>query len=66
MFHKRIVYALAFVSLAVPALAADGVAASLQPSIDNRTLAGAVTLVASGDKVLSLETIGYSDIAAKR
>jgi len=42
------------------------VAASLQPFIENKTLAGAVTLVASGDRELSIETIGYADIGAKK
>jgi len=41
------------------------VIASLQPFINNHTLAGAVLLVASKDKILSLEAIGYADIAAK-
>ncbi len=54
--------------LAQPALAqsSKGIAASLQPFVDSHTLAGAVTLVASKDKILSLETVGYTDIAAKR
>ncbi len=43
-----------------------GIAASLQPFVDSHTLAGAVTLVASKDKVLSLEAVGFADIAAKR
>ena len=42
------------------------IAAALQPFVDNHTLAGAVTLVASPDQVLSLEAVGYMDIAAKR
>ena len=41
------------------------VAASLQPFVDDHTLAGAVTLVATKDKILSLEAVGYADIAAK-
>ena len=45
---------------------AKGVASSLQPFIDNHVLAGAVMLVASKDKVLSLEAVGYADIAAKK
>ena len=49
-----------------PAASAKGVAASLQTFIENRTLAGAVTLVASRDKVLSVETIGYADIAFRK
>ena len=42
------------------------IAAALQPFVDNHTLAGAVTLVASPDRVLSLEAVGYMDIAAKK
>ena len=42
------------------------IAAALQRFVDNHTLAGAVTLVASRDRVLSLEAIGYMDIAAKK
>ena len=45
--------------------AAKGAAAVLQPFVDRHALAGAVTLVASKDKVLSLETVGYMDVAAK-
>lgn len=41
-------------------------AAVLQPFVDSNTLAGAVMLVASKDKILSLETVGYADIAAKQ
>lgn len=49
------------------ATAADqGITAALQPYIDDHTLAGAVTLVASPDRVLSIETVGYMDIAAKK
>jgi CubicO group peptidase (beta-lactamase class C family) len=42
------------------------IAAALQPFVDNHTLAGAVTLVASSDRVLSLEAVGSMDIARKR
>ncbi len=41
------------------------IAGALQPLVDNGTLAGAVTLVASPEKVLSLQAVGYSDVAAK-
>ena len=46
--------------------AAPSLTASLQPFVDSHTLAGAVTLVASRDKVLGLEAVGYADVAAKR
>jgi CubicO group peptidase (beta-lactamase class C family) len=41
-----------------------GVAAVLQPFVDNHALAGAVTLVADRDRVLSLDAVGYADVAA--
>lgn len=42
------------------------IAGVLQPFLDNHTLAGAVTLVASPDKVLSLEAIGCADLVAPK
>ena len=42
------------------------IAAVLQPFVDGNSLAGAVTLVANKDKVLSVDAVGYADIAAKR
>ena len=41
------------------------IVAALQPFVDRHVLAGAVTLVADKDKILDVETVGYSDIAAK-
>jgi CubicO group peptidase (beta-lactamase class C family) len=41
-------------------------ASALQPFVDRHELAGAVMLVASKDKVLDLETVGYADIAARK
>ena len=63
--------ALAAVALVAPARhsaaeSPETIAAALQPFLDNHTLAGAVTLVASRDRVLSLEAVGYMDIAAKK
>lgn len=40
--------------------------AALQPFVANHTLAGAVVLVASSDRILALDAAGYMDIAAKR
>jgi len=40
--------------------------AALKPFVDNQTLAGAVVLVASSNRVLALEAVGYADISAKR
>lgn len=45
---------------------ANAIPAALQPFLDNHTLAGAVTLVASRDSVLGIDTVGFADIAAKR
>ena len=36
------------------------IAGQLQPFVDSRVLAGAVTLVASQDKVLDLSTVGFA------
>ncbi len=41
-----------------------GVAKVLQPFVDAHNLAGAVTLVADKDRVLSLDAVGFADIAA--
>jgi len=52
----------------LPAFAEDEpkpIAPTLQPFVDSHVLAGAVTLVASRDKVLDLSTVGYADVAAK-
>lgn len=43
---------------------AKNIAAALQPFVDSHSLAGAVTLVADKDRVLSLEAVGYADVAA--
>ena len=40
-------------------------AAALQPFVDDHKLAGAVVLVASPERTLDLEAVGYSDVAAK-
>ena len=42
------------------------IAAALRPFVDAGSLAGAVTLVADKDKVLSRDAVGYADIAAKK
>ena len=54
---------LAFVSASI---AQEGPAAALKPFVESHSLAGAVTVVADKDKVLSLEAVGFADIAAKR
>jgi CubicO group peptidase (beta-lactamase class C family) len=69
--HRVCLAALLFAAV-LPAAAADapapskGVAAVLQPFVDSHSLAGAVTLVADKDKVLSLDAVGFADVAAKK
>jgi CubicO group peptidase (beta-lactamase class C family) len=43
----------------------DSIQAYLQPLVDKHTLAGAVTLVATRDRILYLQSVGYRDITAK-
>ncbi len=43
---------------------APDIAGGLKPFVESKTLAGAVTLVASADKVLSLQAVGFADVAA--
>ena len=45
---------------------ATTVSSVLQPFVDHHSMAGAVTLVASKEKVISLEAVGYADVAAKK
>lgn len=48
-------------------LASPGaLAAALQPYVNRNELAGAVTLIASKDKILDLEAIGYADLSVKK
>jgi CubicO group peptidase (beta-lactamase class C family) len=42
------------------------IASALQPFVDRRLLAGAVLLVATKDRIVNLEAVGYADLAAKR
>jgi CubicO group peptidase (beta-lactamase class C family) len=55
-------------ALSVPvfAEAPPSSAAALQPFVDKHELAGAVALVTDKDKVLSVEAVGYADIAGKK
>ena len=45
---------------------ADPVVNTLKPFVDDHVLAGAVTLVASRDRVLEVGTIGFADIAERK
>src|SRR5436309_526409 len=48
------------------ALRAKAIEAAVQPFVDKHALAGAVMLVADKDKVLSLDAVGFADVAAKK
>jgi CubicO group peptidase (beta-lactamase class C family) len=60
----------ALIVTATPAKAEDDaskkIAGALQPFVDRHSLAGAVALVATKDKVLTLATAGFADIAAQK
>ena len=66
--------ALAAVSLPAPRAAAQSpeapvlpaVHAAMQKSVDDREVAGSVTLVADGDRVVHLDAVGKADLAAGR
>ena len=65
--HPFIRFLFLLAALALTAKAEQGpLAAALQPYVDHHTVAGAVMLVASRDKVLDLETVGYADLEAKK
>ena len=50
----------------LPLRAADEPSASVQPFVDNQELAGAVMLVADKEEILTVQTVGWADIAAKK
>ena len=50
--------------IAAPKL--PGVGAAMQQKVDQKEVAGAVTMVIAKDKILHLESTGYADLATKR
>ena len=56
---------LALNSQGTPA-AEPSITAALQPFVESHSLAGAVTLVSSKEKTLSVDVVGFADIAAKK
>jgi len=42
------------------------ITSALQPFVDQGQLAGAVTVVATKDKVLSVDTVGFADVFARQ
>jgi CubicO group peptidase (beta-lactamase class C family) len=49
-----------------PAAGQKSIASALQPFVDSHSLAGAVVLVADRHKILTVEAVGFADIAAKK
>ena len=45
---------------------AGKLAAAMQQFVDDQAIAGAVMLVADKDRILALETVGYSDLEARK
>ncbi len=54
----------ATLSQETPSPPSKAIAEALQPLVESHCLAGAVTLVADKDKILSQNAVGYADIAA--
>ena len=51
-------------AFAAPTL--PGIGAAMKQKVDEKEIAGAVTVVLAKDKVLHLESTGYADLAAKK
>ena len=63
---KPLLLALSLV-VAIAACAEEAsIAAALQPFVERHELAGAVVLVATKDKVLSVDAVGFADVAARK
>ncbi len=65
LWQRSIAFAVILLAPWFTHAAEPDIAGALQPFVDSGTLAGAVTLVASPDKVLSLQAVGYADVEAK-
>ena len=66
---RHLLAPLAFASFIAPVFGeapGKSISSQLQPLVDHGALAGAVTLVANKNKVLSFEAVGYEDIATKK
>lgn len=51
---------------AAPLPSSKAVVAALQPFVDSHSLVGAVTLIADKDHIISLDGVGWADIAAHK
>ena len=52
-------------SLSPDAKFSQDITATMQKFVDNHSIAGSVTLVADRDKIISLDTVGYANLASK-
>ena len=70
MLPTRFASALFVAACLAPALVAapklPGIGAAMQEKIDQKEIAGAVTVVLTKDKIVHVESTGYADLAAKR
>jgi CubicO group peptidase (beta-lactamase class C family) len=72
-FVKRLIFVVTLLSIPLYVQAqgptsserSDAIHTYLQPLIDNHTIAGAVTLVATRDRILYLQSAGYRDLSEK-
>ena len=55
-----------FAALSFAAAEPSSIDTALIPFVESNSLAGAVTLVASKDKILDLSAVGYADVATKK
>ena len=70
MYPTRLLSPLILAALIAPAFAAapklPGIGAAMQEKINQKEIAGAVTVVMTKDKVVHLESTGHADLATKR
>ena len=57
---------LVVLAASVTARGDDRIQDALKPFVDRGTLAGAVALASSADRTVSVDAVGYSDVAAGR
>jgi CubicO group peptidase (beta-lactamase class C family) len=70
MHPTRLASAFLVAALLVPALRAapqlPGIGAAMQAKVDQKEIAGAVTIVMTKEKIVHVESTGYADLATKR
>ncbi len=66
MITRRLSFILLLAVSSLRAETASRISSTLQPFVDDKVLAGAVTMVVDKDKVLDACAVGYADVAAKK